>query len=159
MKKLIKNIILFLIPFLIGSIILFILPIDKKFSYQFVKGECNNIASWIYYRTFENPKSTDIVFSGASHFACGIMDELIEKELNKHISKKINVVNFGYCRGGRDVQYLMLKDFFKHKKPKILLIEVAEDEPKKSHPVFVESAVMRQASLPLRHLYRTQFII
>ncbi len=42
----------------------------------------------------------------------------------------------GYCRRGRDVQYIILKDLFKHKKPSVLIIEVAEDEPKKSHPVF-----------------------
>jgi hypothetical protein len=136
MKIFLRNIIWFLIPFLLGVIILFILPVDKKFSYQFVKGECNNIASWMYYRTFENSKSIDIAFSGASHFACGIMDEYIGEELNKHSSKKINVANLGYCRGGRDIQYVMLKDLFKHKNPKILFIEIAEDEPKKSHPVF-----------------------
>jgi hypothetical protein len=31
---------------------------------------------------------------------------------------------------------VMLKDLFAHKHPKILVLEVAEDEPKKSHPVF-----------------------
>ncbi len=136
MKKFIKHIIAFSIPFVLGIIVLFVLPVDKKFSYQFVKGECNNTASWIYYRVFENEKSIDIAFSGASHFGCGIMDELIEKEVNVNSAKKLNVANLGYCRGGRDIQFVMLKDLFKHKKTKILFIEVAEDEPKKSHPVF-----------------------
>jgi hypothetical protein len=48
----------------------------------------------------------------------------------------MKVANLGYCRRGRDIQYVMLKDLFQQKKPKILVIEVAEDEPKKSHPVF-----------------------
>lgn len=136
MKKFVLNIAFFLIPFLVGVILLFMIPIDKKFSYQFVKGECSNIASWIYFRTHENPKSIDIAFSGASHFACGIMDELIENEINKNQDQPLKVANLGYCRGGRDVQYVMLKDIFKYKKPKILFIEVSEDEPRKSHPVF-----------------------
>ncbi|MGE0019594.1 MAG: hypothetical protein AB7S72_08015 [Draconibacterium sp.] len=136
MKKFARNIAVFLVPVFIGIILLFTVPVNKKFSYQFVKGECSNIASWIYYRAFENQKSIDIAFSGASHFACGIMDELIENELNSNSDYPITVANLGYCRGGRDVQYIMLKDILKHKKPKILFIEIAEDEPRKSHPVF-----------------------
>ena len=46
------------------------------------------------------------------------------------------MANLGYCRRGRDIQFVMLKDLFQQKKPKILVLEVAEDEPKKSHPVF-----------------------
>ena len=136
MKKFVRNIAVFLVPVFIGIILLFAVPVNKKFSYQFVKGECSNIASWIYSRTFENSKSIDIAFSGASHFACGIMDELIENELNNNSDSPITVANLGYCRGGRDVQYVMLKDILKHKNPKILFIEIAEDEPRKSHPVF-----------------------
>ena len=136
MKRFLKNITVFFVPVLIGIVLLFVIPVDKKFSYQFVKGECNNIASWIYYRTFENQKNIDVVFSGASHFACGIMDEMIENELNEGKTVNTSVVNFGYCRAGRDVQYIMLKDVFKRKNPKILVIEVTEDEPRKSHPVF-----------------------
>ncbi len=136
MNRFLRHIICILIPFLLGILILFVFPVNKKFSYQFVKGECNNIASWIYYRTFEDSNGIDVAFSGASHFACGIMDELIEDGLSKHSASKLHVANLGYCGSGRDVQYVMLKDLFKHKHPEILFIEVAEDESKKSHPVF-----------------------
>src|SRR5690606_2046906 len=65
-----------------------------------------------------------------------IMDETIEKELTNLSGKNIKVANLGYCRRGRDIQYIMLKELFEHKKPSVIIIEVAEDEPKKSHPVF-----------------------
>ena len=135
MKKFIKYIAVFTIPFLLGTIILFLLPIDKNFSYHFVKGECDNKASWIYNRIFEQNENIDIAFSGASQTSCAFMDEHIETLLNKN-GKNFKVANLGYCRRGRDIQYVLLKDLFNHKKPKILIIEVAEDEPKKSHPVF-----------------------
>jgi len=64
------------------------------------------------------------------------MDEYLENELVKVTGHPMKVANLGYCRRGRDIQYVMLKDLFQQKKPKILVIEVAEDEPKKSHPVF-----------------------
>jgi hypothetical protein len=136
MKKLFKNIIIFLLPFLIGMVVLFNIPVNKKFSYNFVKGECDNKAGWIYHRIFEDEKQIDIVFTGASQTSCAIMDEYIEKELISRSGKNIEVANLGYCRRGRDIQYVMLKELFKHKKPSVLIIEVAEDEPKKSHPVF-----------------------
>ncbi len=136
MKRLTINIVLFFLPFLIGIIVLFFIPINKKFSYNFVKGECDNKASWIYHRIFEDERKIDIAFTGASQTSCAVIDETIEKELKNRLKENINVANLGYCRRGRDLQYIMLKELFKHKKPSILIIEVAEDEPKKSHPVF-----------------------
>jgi hypothetical protein len=136
MKNFIKNIILFILPFLMGMVVLFLVPVSKNFSYHFVKGECDDKANWIYKRIFEQEKNIDIAFSGASQTSCAIIDEYIEKELINITGKTKNVANLGYCRRGRDIQYVMLKELFRHKKPSILVIEVAEDEPKKSHPVF-----------------------
>lgn len=136
MKKLAANITLFVLPLLAGVVLLFLIPPDKNFSYHFIKGECDNKGSWIYNRIFEQKEKIDIVFSGASQTSCAIMDEYIENALVQQNNKEIKVANIGYCRRGRDIQYVMLKDLFQQKNPKILVIEVAEDEPKKSHPVF-----------------------
>jgi hypothetical protein len=149
MKQLAKNIILFFLPFLIGIILLFMIPVNKKFSYNFVKGECDNKASWIYHCIFEDERNIDIAFTGASQTSCAIMDENIENELTNRTGRKINVTNLGYCRRGRDLQYVMLKELFEHKKPSVLIIEVAEDEPKKSHPVFPFLAENRDLLNPL----------
>lgn len=136
MKRFAKHIILFLSPFVLAAVILFLIPVEKKFSYHFVKGECNNKASWIYHRIFENEKAIDIAFSGASQTGCAIMDKYLTEKISSFSDKEINAANLGYCRRGRDVQYVILKDLFEHKNPKYLIVEVAEDEPKKSHPVF-----------------------
>lgn len=137
MKKLSKNIILFFLPFLIGVVVLFLIPVNKKFSFNFVKGECDNKASWIYHRIFEDERPIDIAFMGASQTGCAIMDKTIEKLLSDSLGRNINVANLGYCRRGRDIQYVMLKELFRHKKPSILVIEVAEDEPKKATLFFL----------------------
>jgi hypothetical protein len=136
MKKLVSNITLFILPLIAGIVFLFLIPVDQNFSYHFVKGECDNKASWIYNRIFEQKENIDIAFTGASQTSCAIMDEYLEIELTKLTGNPTNVVNLGYCRRGRDIQFAMLNDLFQQKKPKILVIEVAEDEPKKSHPVF-----------------------
>lgn len=136
MKKLATNITLFVLPLFIGIVFLFLIPVDKNFSYHFVKGECDNKASWIYNRIFMQKERIDVAFTGASQTSCAIMDEYLENELAKLSGYPVKVANLGYCRRGRDIQYVMLMDLFQQKKPKILVIEVAEDEPKKSHPVF-----------------------
>ncbi len=136
MKRFAKHIILFLLPFVLAAGILFLIPVEKEFSYHYVKGECNDKASWIYHRIFENTKTIDIAFSGASQTGCAVMDEFMTAKFRFCSDKEFNIANLGYCRRGRDVQYVMLKDLFEHKNPKYLIIEVAEDEPKKSHPVF-----------------------
>jgi hypothetical protein len=136
MKKFLVHITLFLLPVLAGVVLLFCLNPAKEFSYRFVEGECSNKASWIHDRVFLSGKNMDVVFIGASQTACAVKDELIEKKLGELTGETVNVVNLGYCRGGRDIQYVMLKEVFRQKNPKLVVIEVSEDEPKYSHPVF-----------------------
>lgn len=136
MKKFVRNSILFCLPVLLGAFSLFLIPLDKQFAYHYVKGECSDKASWLYHRVFEDERPVDIVFSGASQTGSAVIDETISEELSQKAGKNIEVVNYGYCRGGRDIQYTMLKDLFNEKHPQLLVLEVTEDEPKKSHPVF-----------------------
>jgi len=158
MKKFLLQISLFALPFFAGVICLFCLNPDKQFSYRFVKGECSNKASWIYDRVFLSGKKMDVVFIGASQTATAVKDEMIEKRLGELTGEAVDIANLGYCRGGRDIQYVMLKEVFRQKEPKMVVIEVAEDEPKKSHPVFpyladtddlLESAVIFNQRFPL----------
>lgn len=109
---------------------------EESFSYRFVKGECDDKGSWIYHRIFQDDRNIDIAFSGASQIGAAIMDELIQNQLNDSCGHQLQVANLGYCRRGRDLQYIMLKDLFEQKTPEVLVVEVYEDEPKKSHPVF-----------------------
>ena len=136
MRKFFFNITLFSAPLLVLLIILLFVQPDKKFAYTFVKGECDNKAAWIYQRIFENQERIDIAFTGASQTSCAIMDELVEKQLDSTLNSDLKVASLGYCRRGRDIQFAMLNDLFSQKRPKILVIEITENEPAKSHPVF-----------------------
>jgi hypothetical protein len=136
MRKFLFNITLFSAPLLVLLVVLFFVQPDKKFTYTFVNGECDNKAEWIYQRNFENQERIDIAFTGASQTSCAIMDELVEKQLDSALNSELKVASLGYCRRGRDIQFAMLKDLFTHKKPKLLVIEITENEPAKSHPVF-----------------------
>ena len=81
MKRFIKNILILIIPFLVGVLLIFKAPYSKEFAYSFRKNvDCNT--SWIYYRLFQNNKPIDVAFMGTSHTGCGINDSLIERLVN-----------------------------------------------------------------------------
>jgi hypothetical protein len=136
MRRFLKHIICFAIPGLVGVMLLFTLTPDKLFSYRFVEGECSNKASWIYDRLVGSPLNTDVVFLGASQTACAVKDSLVERTIQARTGNALQVASLGYCRGGRDIQFVLMKEVFRNKNPKLFVIEVTEDEPKKSHPVF-----------------------
>lgn len=136
MRRFLFHIIVFSTPLMVLLVVLFSVQPNKKFAYTFVKGECDNKAEWIYQRIFENHERIDIVFTGASQTSCAIMDELIEEQLDSILNTNSKVASLGYCRRGRDIQFAMLNDLFSYKKPKLLVIEITENEPAKSHPVF-----------------------
>ncbi|GJM32191.1 MAG: hypothetical protein DHS20C18_11920 [Saprospiraceae bacterium] len=64
------------------------------------------------------------------------MDQLLEDSLLKKTNDSIAVLTLGYCRLGRNLSLVLLKDLLKHKNPKTLVLEVREDENRYSHPVF-----------------------
>lgn len=128
MKKLIINTLLFLIPIVIFIIVL---PIDKRLKYQGLKDDCFNHGIWIYDRIYNNDKPIDIAFMGSSHTVNGIDDKLISENIQLG-----EAVNLGYCRLGRNLSYVLLKDLIAEKKIKHLILEVLEDEDRYSHPIF-----------------------
>jgi hypothetical protein len=128
MKKLFKNIALFLLPLLL---LLYFLPIDKKLQYSGLTGDCHRHAFWIHDRIFWNTNDVDVAILGSSHTMNGVNDEILTLESNNQ-----TITNFGYCRLGLNHRYVLLKEILKKKKIKHLIIEVRERESKYSHPIF-----------------------
>lgn len=129
MKKLYKNTLLFLLPV---WVIILVLPVNPRLKYVGLKHDCFNHGLWIYDRIYNHAKPIDIAFLGSSHTINGIDDRLIENKLNG----RLKVVNFGYCRFGRNLDYVLLKEILKKKNPGYLFLEVRENEDYYSHPVF-----------------------
>lgn len=130
MKKVLLNIMWILLPVLIAFIVF---PVDKRNRYTGLKEDCFNHGIWVYDRIHLNSKPIDIAFIGSSHTVNGINDGLIEQSLK---NQNQAVVNLGYCRLGRNLSYTFIKELFKSKLPKAIVIEVMEDEDRYSHPIF-----------------------
>ena len=141
MRKLYKNIVLFFTPLLF---ILLVAPVNTRLKYQELKNDCFNHGIWIYDRIQNNSKPVDIAFLGSSQTINGINDKLIETEMNK---TGLSVVNFGYCRLGKNLIYVLLKEIVKTKHPKYVIIEIKGDEDRYSHPVFPYIADTRDVVL------------
>jgi hypothetical protein len=141
MKKLYRNILLFLVPLLA---LLLLMPVNQRQKYIGLKHDCFNHGIWIYDRIFNNSKSVDVAFIGSSHTINDIDDRLIENRL----AKKFTVANFGYCRLGRNLSYVLLKELLKKKHPQYVFLEIREDEDYFSHPIFPYVASDREVLFP-----------
>ena len=140
MGRMYRNIILFALPVLI---LIAILPVDQRLKYQGLRDDCYNHAIWIFDRIYNNPKDIDIAFLGSSRTINGINDQLISDGIGSS-----EAVNFGYCRFGRNLNLVLLREIIHAKKLKKVVIEVREDEDRFSHPIFPYMARSRDALLP-----------
>jgi hypothetical protein len=142
MRKLFIHIILFLLPILI---VLLLYPVNKRLRYISLKDDCFNHGIWLHDRIFENPLPVDIAFLGSSHTINAIDDHQVETILEE---KKLRVLNLGYCRLGRNMDYALLKELLLSKKPKLVVLEITETENRYSHPIFPYIATQKDVLLP-----------
>ena len=140
MKKLVLNLIIFILPVVV---IISIIQVDKRLNYLGLKDDCANHGIWIHDRITSNNKKIDIAFIGSSHTINGINDKLISERL-----KTKEAVNFGYCRFGRNLSYVLLKEIYERKKIKQLILEVTENEDQYSHPIFPFIASSKDVIFP-----------
>ncbi len=126
----------------------------KRALYQGLKDDCFNHGIWIYDRIYNNEKPIDIAFLGSSRTVNGINDHLMEE---KYAQQKLNVVNFGYCRLGMNLNYILLKEIVKAKKIKTIVLEVRQDEDRYSHLIFPYIADSKDVLFP-NLLFNRDFI-
>lgn len=139
MKRLIRNILLFILPV---ALVLVLLPVDHRMAYQGLKDDCFGHGLWIHDRIFEQNKDIDLLFLGSSHTINGIDDQLIEQQTG------LSTANLGYCRLGRNLHELLLEEVLQKHQPRALILEVRETEDEHSHPIFPNLASTTDVMLP-----------
>lgn len=142
-KKVIQTIYLFLLPFFIGWVGLFALSGDKRYQYYFIKDNCLDRSGWIYDRLHYNDTEIGAVFLGSSKTLTAINSEWVADTI------RINTANFSICRYGRNMHYTLLKESFKTKYPKKVIVEVCEKENRDGHIDFAYIADARDILLPV----------
>lgn len=132
MKQILLKIALFFSLIMIPVVALFLTPYSKEFAYHYIENDCYNHGAWIFDRITKNKVPIDIAFIGSSH----TIHAFQEKKMEESLGQNYHLANFGYCRYGRNLQYAILKLLLQHKTPKLIVMEVSEDEEKNSHDIF-----------------------
>lgn len=132
MKRLLLKLTLFFILLLTPVVILFKAPYEEEFAWHFIEGDCYNHGAWIFDRICRNPTPIDIAFIGSSH----TIHAFQEKKMEELLTSNDHLTNLGYCRAGRNFEFALLKMLLKYKTPRMVVMEVNEDEAKNSHEIF-----------------------
>ncbi|WP_182852692.1 hypothetical protein [Vibrio sp. PID23_8] len=88
-------------------------------------------AAWIYERIHFDDTPIDVAFFGTSHTMNGIDSRLVEQSLG---DDELRVVNFAIPHFGRDMHYTLVKQLLESRKPKLIVLEVREQEARDLHP-------------------------
>jgi hypothetical protein len=134
-KQFLKRLILFLgVDLLLFSLVFLIQP-DRNFLYHFLEDSCIAQAHRIHHRVYEAEEQIEWLFLGSSRTMHAVQDEWINNQLFGSADSG-RVSNLGYCRLGRDLHALFLREVLQNKQPKFLVLEVRYQENLYSHPVF-----------------------
>ncbi len=135
MKQYLRHISIFALLTALLLLAILLLPVDKKYQYGFLISDCSYKSNLIYHRMAEDTLPLDALLLGTSHTMCGVNDSLIEDGLKRR-GVSMNISSMAICLIGRNMDYAILKDVLKYKKPKLLILEVRQDEPEFGHPNF-----------------------
>jgi hypothetical protein len=136
MKEFIRKILMFCLPLLVALTAIFFISTNREFCYNYVKGDCDQRGKLLYKKIYEDPNKVDYLFVGSSKTWNDIDDGLLEELINKPGAHHYKLFNVGYCRFGRNLDYLFCKEFLKRNRLKKIFLEVRADESTTSHPIF-----------------------
>jgi hypothetical protein len=111
------------------------LPDDPYQRWQLLDGTIHKNARWIYERSNFDSTPIDVAFLGPSRMQAAVIAPQLEAALG---AKGIpaHVVNFSLPENGRDLHYLIARELFRTKSPKVLVIGVIEKPSRFGHPAF-----------------------
>ncbi|MEY3441976.1 MAG: hypothetical protein RLZZ519_257 [Bacteroidota bacterium] len=132
MRKFIRNILLFGLPFLGVLAWLLVSEPERAYSYNMIQKDCRT-GGWMYRRLYESNAQVDVAFVGTSKTMCDVNDSLLQHRLKMEHGRDMQIANFGVCRKGENLHWLITEDIFAHKRPKYLIVEVSTELATNSH--------------------------
>ena len=94
---------------------------------------------WMYERIHYDPRPIDVVILGSSRSQLGFSAGSVEQQLAEH-GKHANVVNFAVFNVGRNLQWLILREIYKVKSPKVIVLETNDPPYPFGHELFKDVA-------------------
>lgn len=112
------------------------LPHNRYLRFQGLTDGAVVKAAWIYERIHFDPTPIDVVFIGTSHSVFGIDGAVAERSCLAAGGRHCGTVNFALQHLGRNLHWLLAREVIEARKPRLLVIEVQESEPRAMHPAF-----------------------
>ncbi|MFN8397416.1 MAG: hypothetical protein U0176_22525 [Bacteroidia bacterium] len=144
MRRFLLHIALFLLPFLGLLAWLLIVTPEREWSYRMIQKDCRT-GDWIYRRLHQVEAPVDVAFVGTSKTMCNVNDSLIEYRLHRDHGRSLRIANFGVCRMGENLHWLIARDILQHKGPRHLIVEVSAEMATNSHFHFPYMATAGEA--------------
>jgi hypothetical protein len=119
----------------LAAVVAALLPTDPYQRWQLLDGTIMKNVRWIYERTNFDPTPIDVVVLGPSRSAADVDSRELEAALAQ-MGIHAHVVNFSLPETGRDVNYAVVRELFKTKSPKVLVLGVIEKPSRFGHPAF-----------------------
>jgi hypothetical protein len=133
-----------------------LLPHDRYVRFLSVTDPVAVKQGWIYERIHYDPSPIDVVFIGTSHSVFGINSGKVEAACRASGGGHCASVNFALQHLGRNLNWLEAREVLQYRRPKLLVIEVQEYEPRAMHPAFpyfAESGDLLAAPLIINTTY------
>ena len=118
------------------SIVASLVPDSSYLRFQLLNDKNVIDARWIYERIHFDARPIDVLFVGASNTKYGISADRLEKNFAER-GLSVKVENFSVLFGGRNLNYVLMKEMYKAgRQPKLLVIGVARRPAHFGHPAF-----------------------
>ncbi len=111
------------------------LPDDPYQRWQLVAGTLYQNATWSYERIHFDPRPVDVAVIGSSRSQLGLSAPRIAARLAA-LGKPAQVANMSVIEDGRNIEWAIVDELYRTKKPKVLVVLVNEEFNRWGHPGF-----------------------
>ncbi len=116
----------FLLPLVIGWLLLMIRPFDAHPGWTYLENNCRR-GYFLHHHLYQESDTLDLAFIGSSRTMCAFNDSLMA-ELGSSHQEAVSVANLGTCFYGRDLQYLIVKRLLNRRPVRQIVLEIRATE-------------------------------
>jgi hypothetical protein len=111
------------------------LPDEPYMRYATLDRTIQSRVRWIYERIYYDATPVDVAVIGPSRSEAAVSAPRLASDLAR-AGYPLNVVNFSLPENGRDLNWVIVKELFKTKSPKLIIVGVIEKPSRLGHPAY-----------------------